>query len=377
MSDGNGGYYSAFDADSEGEEGKYYVWTQEELKKIKFPPCGIVDGYTVFSEYYNVNKIGYWEKNNYILLRKKTDEEIASLFNISKDDLKKFINLSKKILLKVRRERIPPALDKKIITSWNALQISALCVAYQSFGIEKYKTEAKICAEGILKNALSEDGMLLHVRSQKNILKTGFLEDYAFTISAFINLYQVTFEERWLIHAKKFADDAIKNYYDDVDGFFWFTSKSEPVLVARKKESTDNVIPSSNSEMANALFLLGDYFDDKNFSDIARQMLASVEPAIINYPSSFSNWAYLMMNYTKPFNEVVITGENADEYRKQLSSYYLPNALFAGSNKKTEALSLLKDRFKDGKSLIYICTNKTCKLPVDSPFEALTLLKKE
>ena len=377
MSDGNGGYYSAYDADSEGEEGKYYVWKKAEIENIKFPLCGKADGKKVFSEYFNINEIGYWENNNYILLRKKSNKEIASQFNVSLAELKTFITQSKNILHKKRSERKPPALDKKIITSWNALQVSALCDAYQAFGDENYRAEAKICAEQILNNAVSNEGILLHVRYQKNQMKAGYLEDYAFTISALINLYQITFEEKWLLKAKKIADDAINLYFDDSDKFFWFTSNLDSALITRKKETTDNVIPASNSEMANALFKLADYFDNNKYSDMARQMLASIENGILNYPSSYSNWANLMMNYTFSFNEIVVAGADADVKRKIISSSYLPGALFAGSLSKESTLPLLENRFQEAKTLIYICTNKSCKLPIESAKEAITLLKKD
>ena len=375
MSDGKGGYYSAFDADSEGEEGKYYIWTKDEIRNMKFPPCGKADGFKVFSDYFNLNEVGYWEKNNYILLRKNSDEEIAVKYDLSLDELKVFIADAKSALSKKRSERKAPSLDKKTITSWNALQVSALCEAFQAFGEEKFRTEAINCAEQILKNAVSDKGMLLHVSSQKNQMKSGYLEDYAFTISALINLYQITFEERWLQNAKKFTDDAIAFYYDNQDGFFWFTSNLDSVLIARKKETMDNVIPASNSEMANVLFKLGDYFDNIKYSDMASQMLASVEENMLSYPSSYSNWAGLMMNYTETFNEIVVTGKQADEKRKKISACYLPNAIFAGSMIKESSLPLLENRFQQEKTLIYICSNKTCKLPIDNPDEAIALLK--
>jgi uncharacterized protein YyaL (SSP411 family) len=377
MSDGKGGYYSSYDADSEGEEGKYYVWTKEEIKKINFPKCGNSDGFSVFSDYYNINEKGYWEKDNYILLRKATDEDIAKKYNLSSDELKKFIAQTKTLLRNKRKERVPPSLDKKIITSWNALQVIALCDAYQAFGTTEYSTEAINCADGILKNSVSNEGMLLHVRSQKNQLKSGYLEDYAFTISALIKLYQVTFDEHWLQKAKKFADDAITYFHDIQDGFFWFTSSRDSVLIARKKETMDNVIPASNSEMANALFILGDYFDNKKYSEIASQMLSSIQENVLAYPSSYSNWANLMMNFTAPFIEIVITGTQAEDKRKNISSHYLPNSIYAGSKNKEGSLPLLENRFQEGKTLIYICSNKTCKLPIENSDEAISLLKRD
>ena len=177
------------------------------------------------------------------------------------------------------------------------------------------------------------------------------------------------------MHSKKFTDDAIKYFYDEDDGFFWFTSGLDPVIIARKKETIDNVIPASNSEMAKALFVLGDYFDEKNYSDIASKMLGSVEENLVQYPSSYSNWLDLMMNLTFPFNEIVITGNEAQVKRKKLAELYLPQTIFAGSTTDKNYLPLLESRFRIDKTLIYICSNKTCKMPVETAEEAVSLLK--
>ncbi len=375
MSNGDGGYYSAYDADSEGEEGKYYVWTVDEIKKINLPPCGTEDGFKIFSEYYNLNDVGHWEKGNYILLRKLSDEMIAQKYNLTVTTITDFISKAKKILLDVRDKRTPPALDKKIITSWNSLLAAALCTAYQSFGMEEYRMEAIKCIEQILKNGINQNGELLHICSETKNSGTGFLEDYAFTNIALINLYQITFDEKWIQEAKRLTDVAMKNYYDEKDGFFWYTSKMDTALITRKKETSDNVIPASNSAMANALFIISNYFEGENYNDKAKQMLLSIQEYVIKYPSSYSNWANLAMNYTFKFNEVVITGKNSDILRESISRHYLPNVILAGSDNPQSSLSLLENRFDKNKSLIYVCTNKTCKLPVENTDDAMSLLK--
>lgn len=375
MSDGNGGYYSAIDADSEGEEGKYYVWTLDEIKKIIFPKCGTSDGLQVLSDYYSLNDDGHWEKDRYILLRKKSDKEIQEKYKVSASELKSFLSEAKSLLKSERNKRERPLTDKKIITSWNALQISALCAAYESLGLENIRTSAINSAKQLLQNAMNDQGILIHVRSQKGKMNSGYLDDYAFTITAFINLYSITYDESWLHQAKKLADDAIKYYYDSTDGFFWYTSSLDTVLISRKKETTDNVIPASNSEMALALFLLGDLYDNKDFSDKATRMLASVDESITRYPSSFSNWLNVMMNYSDSFSEVVIAGENADNLRKDLSKNYFPFAIIAGSIDGKSQLPILEDRWLSTKTLIYICKNKTCKLPLASSKEAIAALK--
>lgn len=374
MSDCKGSYYAAIDADSEGEEGKYYVWTREEIAKTDFGSIGNIKGSDVFSDYFNINQSGLWEKNTYILLRREDDNVIAKKYNLSEEELKTFIDNSRKKLLAVRKNRIAPAIDKKIITSWNALHVSALCKAYEAFGNEDYRDEAIKCASNILKCAVSEKNTLIHVAGKKENTE-GFLDDYAFTISAFIDLYQVTFDESWLQHAKRLTDQAITNYFDETDKFFWYTSKSSKQLIARKKEITDNVIPASNSQMAKVLFILSDYFEEKNYMNISNSMLQNMKANISNYPSSYSNWADLAIDNITPFREIVISGNDAEKFRKELTTNYLPGVLLAGSDEENNSLSLLQNRFSEGKTLIYVCSGHTCKLPVENVQNALELLK--
>lgn len=375
MSDGNGSYYSAIDADSEGEEGKYYVWTKEEISTLKLPVCGKANSLELVKEFYNINDTGYWEKNNYILLRKKTNEEIAEKFQVTLIELKQFVSETKNILLKKREERIRPVTDKKIVTSWNALQVTALCEAYEAFGNVNYKDEAIVCANRLLRDATNSKGIILHTVSKKSENELGYLEDYSFTISALIRLYEVTFDESWLVKAKTFSDYAIANFYDESDGLFWFTSNNGPKLIARKKEISDNVIPSSNSEMAHALYKLSVLYDDERLNEISTRMLSATVENLTRYPSSYSNWMNLYMSKIHPTDEIVFVGEKSESERKKLSAHYLPDAIFCGSITAKSNLPLLENRFVAGKTLIYLCRNKTCKLPVESSSDVLGLFK--
>ena len=246
-----------------------------------------------------------------------------------------------------------------------------LVFSLQAFGNEQYRNDALVSMNRLLQNASSDEGNLLHVAYQKGKNETGFLEDYAFTISALINVYQITFDERWLSEAKKLADYTISQYYDEEHGFFWFTSNLETALIARKKEITDNVISSSNSEMANALFKLDHILEEKKYNEIAARMMKAVEGNISHYPSSYSNWLNLLMNFTSHVDEIVICGENADVERKIMAAHYLPNAVFCGTKVSTSTLPLLQNRFRPGKTLIYICRDKTCKLPVENSLTGL------
>jgi hypothetical protein len=382
MTSADGGFYSALDADSEGEEGKYYVWTTEELQGI------LKNDLPLFSEYFNVNEIGLWEDENHILLRKRSDEDISKKFGITLDELRKKISEMKMKVLSAREKRIKPGLDNKILTSWNAMMIKAYADAYSVFHEKEFLNAALKCAEYIQKYLSKEDGGLLHAKGIN-----GFMEDYAFTSGAFISLYAVTFDESWLQKARSLADHAILHFHDPVSSMFYFTSDQDPALIARKMEIQDNVIPSSNSVMALTLFYLGKYFEDKRYLELSEKMLKQVQQELQQYGTGYSNWAQLMLHFTQPFHEIAIVGNSVDEIRKAMAKRYLPNAIFVGG--LTPALSdlappkrfakargeggtsipLLKNKWVEGKTLIYICENKTCKTPTESIEEAWSQVK--
>jgi uncharacterized protein YyaL (SSP411 family) len=317
-----------------------------------------------------VNSEGLWEHGNYILLRKKTDGELSSRYRISAADLQKKISSLKKKVLAEREKRVRPGLDDKSLTSWNALMIKGYSDAYLVFGEKKFLDAALKNAEFILKKQLRVDGSLYHSYKNGKSTVTGFLEDYCFTIEAFISLYECTFDEQWLTHAKQLADYCLAHFHDKNSVMFYFTSDSDKPLIARKMEVTDNVIPASNSSLAKSLYLLGLYLDNSHYLSISEQMLNNVKADIPSYGSGYSNWAILMLNHVFPFYEIAIVGNDVDEMRGKFSMHYIPHKIFVGS--KTESrLPLLQNKFVEGKTMIYVCRNKTCKLPVTEAGEAL------
>ncbi|MGZ4055489.1 MAG: thioredoxin domain-containing protein [Bacteroidia bacterium] len=356
-----GGFYSALDADSEGEEGKYYVWTKEELQLI------LKDDFTLFADYYNVNERGLWEHENYILLRHDTDEVIAQRQNISVDDLQKKISELKKLLLIVREKRIRPGLDNKILTSWNALMLKGYIDAYTVFGEQHFLDVALKNINFLFKNSLREGNKFSHLANSK---VNGFLEDYAFTIEALISLYESTFVETYLQKANELMKSVIVHFQDKNSGMFYFTSDEDKALITRKMEISDNVIPASNSSIAKSLFTLGHHFENEEYIVISRKMLNNMLPEIENYGAGYSNWALLLLNFCQPFYEIAIVGKSVDEKKKSFNKHYLPNGIFAYSATES-SLPLLKNRFVENDTLIYVCENKTCKQPVKEVEEAL------
>ena len=365
-----GAFYSALDADSEGVEGKYYVWSKEELQKI------LTDDFALFADYFNVNEIGFWEEEHYILLRKKSGAEIASAYKMNEEALQRKIELLKTKVLAVREQRIHPGLDDKTLTSWNAMMVRGYADAYSAFGEQRFLDAALKNAKFIFEKQFREDGGLNH--SYKNGISSinGFLEDYAFVIDASIALYQATFDQEWLDRAKLLSDYTIEHFFDDDhgSGMFYFTSDIDPALIARKMEVQDNVIPASNSVMANNLFLLGNYFDDKEYLSIAQQMMHTMQPQVIKWGSSYSNWCMLLLNYTAPFYEVAIAGPNAGQFALAFGNYYLPGKMLIGSTLESD-LPLLENKLVKGETMIYVCINKTCRVPVRQVAEAINQME--
>lgn len=363
-----GAFYSALDADSEGEEGKYYVWTEAELKKI------LGDEFPWFADYYNVNSIGHWEHGNHILMRREKDKVVAAKLGMSEETLRKKLATAKRMLLAIRERRVRPGLDDKTLTSWNALMLKGYIDAYDTFGEPEFLHAALKNARFLRETQLRPDGGLWHSWKGGKSTINGFLEDYAFTIEAFLALYQSTFDETWLETAKKLAEYVFLHFDDLSSGMFFFTSDEDPALIARKTELTDNVIPASNSAMAKNLFYLGHFFGNTAWTERSAKMLRQVKQQLIGYGAGYSNWMQLQLHYVFPFRETVIVGNAVDKTRSVFRNHYLPNQIFAGSAGPSQ-LPLLQNRFVEGKTLVYVCENNTCGLPAETAEAAIELMR--
>jgi uncharacterized protein YyaL (SSP411 family) len=362
-----GGFYSSLDADSEGEEGKFYVWEKDEIKDINGRDAEIV------LEYFGIDRNAVWEDGKNVLIKAMTIPRLSEKFKKPLNEIVEIISSSRKILLEKRSERVRPALDDKILTSWNALMIKGYVDAYRVLGSKEYLETAEKNASFILKNLKKPDGGLFHNFKNSKPTINGFLEDYAFAIEAFIALYQASFSLEWLTEAKNLMDYVIQHFYDHKSGMFYFTSDENTDLVARKFEINDNVIPASNSVIANSLFLLGNYHENLEYLKIAETMLQKVKDKMKIYPSAFSNWGILALNFTYPFYAVAICGDNANMLSKELKEKYLPNIQIACSISVSD-LPLLRNRFTENKTLIYICSRQECKYPVETVKDAYNLI---
>ena len=364
-----GNYFSALDADSEGEEGKFYVWSSDEVMAIAGKDFNIME------TYYNINETGYWEHGNYILLRKKDDDEIAEQFQISKAQLNEVVSRFKKQALLVRSGRVRPGLDDKTLTSWNALMVTALIDAHQAFSTEKYLEDAINCMAFLLKHTVKQDGSVCH--SFKNGISTisGFLEDYAFLVQALVKCYESTFDDTYLESANKLMAYSLDHFYDQRSGYFYFTSDLDAPLIARKFEIQDNVIASSNSQMALNLFQLGRYFENEEWVELSAQMIAGLEPKMVQYGSAYSNWLNYYLIRISPLQELIIAGPHALSFNKQFASKFFGPALLTGGTTDKSPIPLIANRNIEATTLIYLCENKVCKIPYDTVEKALAALK--
>ncbi|MDW7693726.1 thioredoxin domain-containing protein [Flammeovirgaceae bacterium SG7u.111] len=354
----DGGFYSSLDADSEGKEGKFYTWTNEELEALLDEA-----EYKAVSAYYNIEKEGNWEDSINILFNTKAIEAVAIEVEMKKAALENSIASAKSKLMEARSKRVRPGLDDKILTSWNALMVKGYIDAYSAFGKQKYLEKALTGAEFIVKTTLQEGNRLNRNYKDGKSSINAFLDDYALTVDAFITLYQVTFNEQWLYKAQDLTNYALEHFYDEGSGYFFYTSDQDPALIARKVELTDNVIPSANSVMAKNLYYLGNYFFDGELKKKSTNMLQGVLEFVPANTAYFTNWFQLQMYLTYPFYEVAIVGDNAAQLQAEFLQSYQPNAVLMGG--KTEgSLELLKNKLMEGETMIYVCKEKACKLPV-------------
>lgn len=366
-----GGFYSSLDADSEGEEGKFYVWQQPEIDSI-LSDSNIS---AIFSDYYSVQKNGNWEGKN-ILHVGQSMEKVAEKHDLSTDELEALLSKAKEKLFTARSIRVRPGLDDKVLTSWNALMLKGYTDAYRAFGTPEYLEAARKNANFLTKTMMKKDGRLNRNYKDGKSVINAFLDDYALSIQALIGLYEVTFEEAWLEKANLLAKYAIDHFFESTTGMFNYTSKDDPPLIARKKELGDNVIPGSNSSMARSLFYLGLYLYNNDYIDKSKQMMANMEETIIgtDQPNFYSNWCLLYADLVKAPYEIAIVGDNYEPLRKDMMRGYYPDAIFLGGPKEG-SLELLKGKLQEGETYIYVCQNKVCKLPVKEVNRAVALME--
>ncbi len=366
----DGTFYAALDADSEGEEGKFYVWDEKEVDKL------LGEGSSLVRDYYQVGKKGYWENGMNILLRNETDHDFAFRHRLSVDKLNEIIGRANNKLLKAREKRVRPGLDNKVIVSWNALMISGLADAYAAFGEDKFFSKAKRAADFISENSVSPKGKIYRILHGNKPFIGGFLEDYALFIQSLLRLFEVSAEKRYLHTAKVMTDYVTDNFSVDGTNLFSFSSVESEKLKASFFELADNVIPSSNSVMAVNLFKLAGYYENLAWSDRSSAMLNDIRKNLDGQSINYTNWGRLLLHRSYNFYTMAVTGPGAEEQIKNINSMYLPNVNTGASVTGDEDIPIFRERYKKGETRFYVCSSGRCNLPVKELSLALRQIKK-
>jgi uncharacterized protein YyaL (SSP411 family) len=364
----DGGFYSALDADSESEEGKFYVWKFDEVKGLLYHNAEI------FCEFFDISQKGNWEGKN-ILRVKESLENLARRKDLPFDDLKTIIRNGKALLFSERSRRISPGLDDKIILSWNALMNIALSKAFAATGIEEYRDLSVVNMEFLLRHFKNKDREYFHHTWKNNEAKNlAFLDDYAFVIQALLNLQEITADVDWIFRAKEIAEYVMKNFEEEETGFFLFTDSRQEDVIFRKKEVYDGATPSGNATMANNIYRLSILLNIPEWKRRAGRMVSSLNNLVVQYPTSFGMWAVLLMEIVDGTKEIVVVGGEPSTLAGQVLAEYIPHKIFLVSKTGEEQLPLLTGKTPIDKPLIYLCREYSCLKPVTEVKQLLALM---
>ncbi len=359
-----GGFYSSLDADSEGEEGKFYVWQAAEIDRIL--------GYdaAMFKVYYGVRESGNWEGKN-ILHINATIEEVAERFNLKPEVVEQKLEAARRNLYHVRAGRVWPGLDDKVLTAWNGLLLAALAEAGRDLNRDDYIDAAVQNAEFLHETMRTADGRLLRTWKAGSEAKlNAYLEDYAYLADALLALYQATFDERWFVWAQELADQMVAHFRDEENGGFYDTSDDHEALIHRPKSLQDNATPSGNAMAVQVLLKLSLYTGEGSYWDLAETTVSALYGGMLKYPGGFAHWLCAADMIAGQPREVAVVGEvetaDTQALLAVIFSEYRPNIVTA-VGLDNSAIPLLADRSqKDGRSTAYVCRQFVCRLPVNS-----------
>ena len=379
MTDAKGGFYSAEDADSEGGEGRFYVWEPQEIKDVLGK-----DEAEVFNEYYGVTGRGNFEAGKSILNISKSPHDLAKQFKRDRKAIENILMKGRSKLLKHRAKRPRPYRDDKVIVAWNGLMISSLAYGGAALGEARYIDAAQNCAEFVL-GTLQRDGRLMRYYRNGETVGLGFLDDYAFMIMGLLDLYEATFDVRWLIESKKLAEQMIELFGDEKGGGFYLVGNDAERLIVRNKPSYDGAVPSGNSVAAFVLLKLGRLTMERRFAHWGQRTLEAFSSQLAQSPTSLSAMLIALELWLGPGQEIVIAGdaEQADTKKmfRLVHNSFLPKAvvLFHASADDGKAIEKIVPFSKeqvavDDKATAYVCENYVCKRPVNSVSELKSLL---
>jgi uncharacterized protein YyaL (SSP411 family) len=373
MTDSSGGFYTAQDADSGGEEGKFYIWSFNEFKELLSE-----EELKIAVEYFGLSEAGNFEDKN-ILTAKRTIKKLSEITGLNEELIKEKLKIIRSKLFELRDKRIKPGLDNKILSNLNGLMLASFCLAYNVTGNEKYKNAALKNGEFIW-NECFKDKILFHSFSNGKLKYNGYLDNYSFVANGFLSLYNVTFNPIWLERANTLTKLMLKYFYDKKDNNFYFSSSDDEDVLLRTKEVYDSATPNGASVAVAVLLRLAVFMNENNYNEIADKYISNLHDYIIKYPLSFSfilKSAYLRFNKLKEIAVVLNDVSTRNEFIKKFWNEYFPFALIAVKmSGENSSLELLKDKnLIEGEKAIYVCENYVCKAPVSS-FEGMKKLIK-
>jgi hypothetical protein len=361
-----GVFYSSYDADSEGEEGKYYTWSKQEIEDTFLKNSRII------SDYFGITEEGDIDGRNVLYIDKSLDE-LMKKYNLPVEQIESLVEGAKEKLQIKRSMRKRPELDTKVIVSWNALAIKAFIDGYRATQKRQYLRIALEAAEFLISRQMHKDYRLDRVYYNGETKVNAFIDDYAFLIDTLIQLYQVTFDAKWIDWSVKLAEYVLSHFNLNNSNLLQYKSDLDGALIAPKIEIVDSVIPSSNSIIAKNLFILGQYFYSDSYMERARNMLTEIQPAVNKSSVYFANWMDLMLWFIYPPYEVSVVGRKAEDYKQRFTHLYHPGIILAGGTHEGN-LPILRNRFKLGKTQIFICQGRVCKEPISNVEEAIKMI---
>lgn len=377
MTHEDGSFFSALDADTEGEEGKYYVWSKEEILKTLGEDLG-----TLYCSVYDITEKGNFEGKNIPNLIHTKREQIKADGGLTEEELSRKLEDARLKLLKTREERTYPHVDDKVLTSWNALMIAGLAKAAKVFQEPQYLSLAEDAITFIENNVIIDGRVMVRYRDGE-VKNKGFIDDYAFLLWAYLDLYEASFDLSYLEKAKKLSNDMIDLFWDEEHGGFYFTGHDAEALIVREKEVYDGAVPSGNSVAAVQFLRLGQVTGDLSLIEKAETMFSVFKPEIEAYPSGHSFFMQSVLKQMTPKKEIVIFGRPDDPDRKQITSAlqkaFNPNDSILVAEHPDQCKGIVpfaaEYRIIDDQTTVYVCENFACQQPTTDIKEALQILK--
>ncbi len=362
-----GGFYSALDADTEGEEGKYYVWEWDELREV------LGDNTELFADYYQLQEKGNWEGKN-ILWSTDDPVAVAAKYDTDETQLAAWLQSARTQLLARRDKRIRPGLDDKILLDWNALMITAYARAAKALDDDELRQRVLLHLEVTLARFWEADeARLWHTYKEGKVQYRAFVNDYAYLIEALLEGYSLSFDTRYLDLCTTLTENCLRDFFDTEQKMFYFTSANQDDLPMRTSDIYDSAVPNGGSTMVHNLQRLAVYTNRPEWQNLADAILLKLHTAVGKYPTSFARWARAWLYRVYPGHEIAVVGEQAIKKARALQKYYLPATEVMASEMSDDRFPLLADRYDPERTLFYVCRQYNCALPVTEVAEVLAI----